>query len=106
VIQRRGPTLAGVLRPPRRLVLAGASRPRDPGRAGGTAGFYGRAVQNAMIGPDDSLAGGLPAALTLVVSSRLIARSAWLRGGLEGKPTLLVTRARCRRMIFGAKASP
>jgi uncharacterized membrane protein YcaP (DUF421 family) len=48
------------------------------------------AVQNAMIGPDNSLAGGLLAALTLIVSSRLIARSPWLRGGLEGKPTLLV----------------
>jgi hypothetical protein len=63
------------------------------------------AVQNAMIGPDDSLVGGLLAALTLVVSSRLIARSAWLRGGLEGSPRCWFTRDRCSRMIFDAKAS-
>ncbi len=48
------------------------------------------AVQNAMIGPDTSLAGGLLAALTLIATNRIVARSRWVRSELEGKPTLLV----------------
>lgn len=52
------------------------------------------AVQNAMVGPDVSLVGGVVAAATLLVTNRLLA--AWrLRGGrwgrvLEGPPTVLV----------------
>jgi uncharacterized membrane protein YcaP (DUF421 family) len=52
------------------------------------------AVQNAMVGPDTSLNGGLFAALTLVVVNRLVdrvgLRSAWLQHQLVGEPTLLV----------------
>jgi uncharacterized membrane protein YcaP (DUF421 family) len=52
------------------------------------------AVQNAMVGPDTSLNGGLLAALTLVVVNRLVdrlgLRSAWLQHHLIGEPTLLV----------------
>lgn len=52
------------------------------------------AVQNAMVGPDTSLAGGLAAALTLIVVNRvlteLIARDEKLGRLVEGEPTLLV----------------
>jgi uncharacterized membrane protein YcaP (DUF421 family) len=52
------------------------------------------AVQNAMVGPDTSLTGGLLAAATLVIVNGLVdrlgARSAWLRGRLIGGPTVLV----------------
>jgi len=52
------------------------------------------AVQNAMVGPDFSIQGGLLAALTLLVANRVIAL-ARLRGGtwgrvIEGTPTILV----------------
>ena len=52
------------------------------------------AVQNAMVGPDTSLNGGLLAAATLLVANRLVdrlgLRSSWLRERLIGSPTLLV----------------
>jgi uncharacterized membrane protein YcaP (DUF421 family) len=52
------------------------------------------AVQNAMVGPDTSLTGGLLAAATLVIVNwlvdRLGVRAAWLRQRLIGGPTLLV----------------
>lgn len=52
------------------------------------------AVQNAMVGPDVSLTGGLVAALTLLVLNRLVGelgrRSAWFQRGIVGTPTLLV----------------
>ena len=52
------------------------------------------AVQNAMVGPDTSLNGGLIAAATLLVVNwvvdRLGIRSAWLRSRLIGNPSLLV----------------
>src|SRR5437764_7203678 len=52
------------------------------------------AVQNAMIGPDTSLNGGLVAAGTLVAVNwlvdRFVLRSTWLRRHLVGSPTLLV----------------
>lgn len=52
------------------------------------------AVQNAMVGPDTSLAGGLVAALTLILVNllltRLVLRSERLGSFLEGEPTLLV----------------
>ncbi len=52
------------------------------------------AVQNAMVGPDTSLSGGLLAAATLLVANwlvdRLGLRSVWLRERLIGNPTLLV----------------
>jgi uncharacterized membrane protein YcaP (DUF421 family) len=52
------------------------------------------AVQNAMVGPDTSLSGGLIAAFTLIslnwIVNRTILRSGWLRQQVEGSPTLLV----------------
>ena len=51
-------------------------------------------VQNAMVGPDTSLAGGLVAALTLIGINLLLTRltlgSARLGALIEGEPTLLV----------------
>jgi uncharacterized membrane protein YcaP (DUF421 family) len=52
------------------------------------------AVQNAMVGPDTSLAGGILAAIVLLALSAIVirARLRWpqLRRVLEGSPTLLV----------------
>lgn len=52
------------------------------------------AVQNAMIGSDTSLTGGLVAAGTLVIADRIVDRAgfrfAWLEHRLTGNPTLLV----------------
>lgn len=52
------------------------------------------AVQNAMVGPDTSLAGGLLAAIVLLVLNAVVARLRlrWpvLRRVVEGSPTLLV----------------
>lgn len=52
------------------------------------------AVQNAMVGPDTSLAGGIVAALGLLVLNAVVARLRlrWprLRHLVEGSPTLLV----------------
>lgn len=52
------------------------------------------AVQNAMVGPDNSLTGGLIAAGVLLAANYLIAvasdRVPWLRRAVEGSPTLLV----------------
>jgi len=52
------------------------------------------AVQNAMVGPDTSLVGGLLAATTLVGLNWLVDRlglhSGWFRERLTGSPTLLV----------------
>jgi uncharacterized membrane protein YcaP (DUF421 family) len=52
------------------------------------------AVQNAMVGPDTSLAGGVVAAIVLLSLSAIVvrARLRWprLRSVLEGSPTLLV----------------
>lgn len=56
------------------------------------------AVQNAMVGADTSLTGGLVSALTLLlvntVVSRLGVRSAWLRRETVGSPTLLAHEGR------------
>ncbi len=52
------------------------------------------AVQNAMVGSDTSLAGGLVAALTLItlnlLLTKLVLRSERLGSALEGQPSLLV----------------
>jgi uncharacterized membrane protein YcaP (DUF421 family) len=52
------------------------------------------AVQNAMVGPDTSLLGGVLAAIVLLVMNALVAqlrlRSPRLRRFVEGTPTLLV----------------
>ena len=48
------------------------------------------AVQNAMIGPDNSVVGGLVAALGLLLVNRWASRSRPVRRSLEGHPTLLV----------------
>jgi len=52
------------------------------------------AVQNAMVGDDTSLTGGLIAAATLLVLNGVVLqlgmRSRWLRERLRGTPTLLV----------------
>jgi len=54
------------------------------------------AVQNAMVGPDTSLAGGVLAAVVLLVLNAVVARLRlrWprLRRIVEGSPTLLVLR--------------
>ncbi|RPI04578.1 MAG: DUF421 domain-containing protein [Ignavibacteriae bacterium] len=56
------------------------------------------AVQNAMTGPDTSLAGGVIAATTLLLSNvivtRLAARSHKLRKVLEGTPTVLIQKGK------------
>jgi uncharacterized membrane protein YcaP (DUF421 family) len=53
------------------------------------------AVQNAMVGTDSSVTGGLIAAGVLIGANMLIARVRhrvpWLRRGVEGSPTLLIT---------------
>ena len=48
------------------------------------------AVQNAMIGPDDSLTGGLVAAGVLVLANRWVSRWPRLRARIEGHPEILV----------------
>jgi uncharacterized membrane protein YcaP (DUF421 family) len=52
------------------------------------------AVQNAMVGPDTSLTGGLVAAAVLLAINAALARTrarvSWLRRAVEGTPTLLV----------------
>ncbi len=52
------------------------------------------AVQNAMVGPDTSLTGGLLAAIVLLVLNKFFARlrthSSKLRHLLEGSPTILI----------------
>ena len=52
------------------------------------------AVQNAMVGPDTSLTGGLIAAAVLIGGNALVDRAAgripWLRRTVVGVPTLLV----------------
>ncbi len=52
------------------------------------------AVQNAMVGPDTSLSGGLIAALTLIIVNWIVSliesRSARARRLLEGSPVLLI----------------
>ncbi len=53
------------------------------------------AVQNAMVGPDTSVTGGLIAALTLLVAnygvSKVRGRVPWLRELVEGQPAVLVS---------------
>lgn len=52
------------------------------------------AVQNAMVGPDSSVSGGLVAALVLIVLNYGLAvlrdRVPWLRTTIEGEPTILI----------------
>jgi uncharacterized membrane protein YcaP (DUF421 family) len=52
------------------------------------------AVQNAMVGADNTLLGGLLSAAALVVTSRFISwatfKSAWMRTWFEGTPSVLV----------------
>lgn len=53
------------------------------------------AVQNAMVGPDTSVTGGLIAAGVLIVANYGVAqareRLPWLRQAVEGTPTLLIS---------------
>jgi len=53
------------------------------------------AVQNAMVGPDTSVTGGLIAAGVLIVGNYGVAeareRLPWLRRAVEGTPTLLIS---------------
>lgn len=53
------------------------------------------AVQNAMVGPDNSLNGGILAALCLLVVNNIVSRlglsSRWLHTELVGQPALLVS---------------
>ncbi len=52
------------------------------------------AVQNAMVGPDTSLTGGVLAALVLLAINTIVARLRlrwpWLRRLIQGSPTLLI----------------
>jgi uncharacterized membrane protein YcaP (DUF421 family) len=48
------------------------------------------AVQNAMIGPDNSMVGGLVGALGLLLVNRWVSRNRQIRRSLEGHPTLLI----------------
>lgn len=48
------------------------------------------AVQNAMIGPDNSLSGGLIAAGILLLLNRLVSSHSWLRETFEGEPAVLM----------------
>jgi uncharacterized membrane protein YcaP (DUF421 family) len=52
------------------------------------------AVQNAMVGPDTSLTGGLISAAVLIAGNQTIAlareRVPWLRRAVEGSPSLLI----------------
>lgn len=52
------------------------------------------AVQNAMIGPDNSLVGGLLAAGVLLAMNRWVSRTTLLRRAIEGHPVLLVYQGR------------
>jgi uncharacterized membrane protein YcaP (DUF421 family) len=47
-------------------------------------------VQNAMIGPDNSLLGGLLGAGLLLLLNRLVAKTKWLRHKLEPNPIILI----------------
>jgi uncharacterized membrane protein YcaP (DUF421 family) len=52
------------------------------------------AVQNAMVGPDTSVTGGLIAAAVLIGANHVVAvtreRLPWLRRAVQGSPTLLI----------------
>jgi uncharacterized membrane protein YcaP (DUF421 family) len=49
-------------------------------------------VQNAMVGGDTSLVGGLFGAVTLLLLNASISRVAPLRNALEGKPVILISK--------------
>ena len=55
-------------------------------------------LQNAMVGPDTSVTGGLLAAMTLLVANRVLARLRnrlpWLQRISEGDPVLLISGGR------------
>lgn len=51
-------------------------------------------VQNAMIGPDNSLAGGLLGAAVLLGLNRIVAHIPGIRRELEGQPEMLVYKGR------------
>jgi uncharacterized membrane protein YcaP (DUF421 family) len=56
------------------------------------------AVQNAMTGPDTSLAGGVVAACTLLITNAIVtrasSRSRKLRAAIEGTPTVLILKGK------------
>jgi len=56
------------------------------------------AVQNALVGGDNTLAGGLVSALTLLILNRLLTwlftRFAWLERHMVGEPVILVAEGR------------
>jgi uncharacterized membrane protein YcaP (DUF421 family) len=54
-------------------------------------------VQNAMVGNDVSLMGGLLGALTLLALNALISRITPLRNALEGKPIILISQGKVDR---------
>ena len=55
-------------------------------------------LQNAMIGPDTSLTGGILGAVALLLANRFVAlltfRFPWVERMLEGEPTVLIDRGR------------
>ncbi len=54
-------------------------------------------VQNAMVGSDISLTGGLLGALVLLLLNYLISRVTPLRNALEGKPVVLISQGKVER---------
>jgi uncharacterized membrane protein YcaP (DUF421 family) len=66
------------------------------------------ALQNAMIGNDNSLLGGVLGASTLFAANyvfvRVTYRSAWARRALEGTPRVLVRDGRVDRQALGREA--
>jgi uncharacterized membrane protein YcaP (DUF421 family) len=56
------------------------------------------AVQNAMTGPDTSLAGGVVGACTLLIANAIVtrvsSRSQKIRSALEGTPTILILKGK------------
>ena len=66
------------------------------------------ALQNAMIGPDNSLLGGIVGATTLFVANyafaRLVFRSRWASRIFEGTPTVLLEHGRLHQQALRSEA--
>jgi uncharacterized membrane protein YcaP (DUF421 family) len=64
-------------------------------------------LQNAMIGPDNSVTGGLVGALTIFVLNHVVAKLSysrrWLERLIDGKPTLLVHNGRVDQAAMAAE---
>jgi uncharacterized membrane protein YcaP (DUF421 family) len=60
-------------------------------------------VQNAMVGPDVSLTGGLLGAVVLLALNRWVAGTRWLRGHLELAPAILVYQGKVNQALLEAE---